>query len=605
MINIHNLTLRRGIKTLLDDASVRIDQNDKIGLVGRNGAGKTSLLKLLMQQIKEESGQVLRPKKCTLAHLSQELPTSEQTAFAFVRDGDHAWANLQKKITQAEQNQDDQKLAELYGAMEAIDGFMIDTRVHTILTGLGFTQDTQEKTVGEYSGGWQMRLQLAHVLMAQADLLLLDEPTNHLDLETILWLEKWLRTFSGTVLIISHDREFLDRTTTNTIHIAHQKLKRYKGNYTAFTKQFHEALALQQKQNQKTIKKQQHLQKFIDRFKAKASKAKQAKSRMNAIQKLQLSQDLYQEKDASFDFFPAPEAQGSLVTIEAALGYPPTIVLHNLNLNLYQNDRIGVIGVNGSGKSTLLKTIAQQLSPITGTIAHHPKTKIGYFSQQQVDQLQLQETPINHMRQQDSKITDAQARTYLGSFGFTNNQVFYPVKNFSGGEKARLALALLIWHRPNVLVLDEPTNHLDMQMRNALIFALQSFSGAVLLVSHDRYFLECCINELWHVEQGTVTPFQGTLKDYTLIKQQTNATKSQAKKNKKQPKNKQKALHTLEQELTHLHQKLTVIEQNIALPKNQTKEAQATLKQYLNQQQELQTNIAHKEQEWLTLSEQK
>jgi ATP-binding cassette, subfamily F, member 3 len=608
MFELHQITLMRGKKTLLDKASARVDPNTTVGLVGRNGAGKTSLLKLLMGELNEDHGSVFKAKNLHVAHLAQELPSSDHVAFAFVRSGDQAWIQLQEKIAQAELENDGLKLGELYEQMEAIDGYRIDARTSIILNGLGFAEEIQQQPVSQFSGGWQMRLQLARVLISRADILLLDEPTNHLDLETILWLEKWLHSYPGTIVIISHDREFLDHVTSHTLSIVRQKLTLYRGNYSSYATQFQEALALQEKSNEKTLKKKQHLQKFVDRFKAKASKAKQAQSRVKAIQKLQMSQDLHEESGVSFKFLDSSLAGDPLITMQASLGYGETVILDNLQLNIRNGDRIGIIGINGSGKSTLLKSIAQQLPPITGELLQHPKTQIGYFSQHQVDMLDPSATAIAHLLNQDQRIEESKARGYLGSFGFKSEQAFTPVETFSGGEKARLALALLIWQRPNILVMDEPTNHLDMFVREALMVALQSFEGAVLLVSHDRYFLECCVNELWLVNHGTVTPYKGSLNDYAIAKQASMKTdaKTQTKEEKKSKppsKDNKKLIAQLERELGKLEQELIAVEQSLANPELYQEKISTELSELTEQQRRLHRRIEKKEKQWLRLSE--
>ena len=514
MLELKEVTLRRGIKILLDHASLRLDIGYKAGLIGRNGTGKTSLLRLIMRELHEDHGNFFLPESWKIAHLAQELPETTETVFAFVRAGDTAWVEIQKKLLVAETANDGMALANLYIQLESIDGYRIDSRVAVILKGLGFSTVEFEKPVKSFSGGWQMRLQLARVLMSQADLLLLDEPTNHLDLESIAWLTEWAKSYSGTFILISHDRYFLDEVTTHTIQLANQKLKLYQGNYSSFAKQFSDALVLQQKANVKILKKREHLQKFVDRFRAKASKAKQAQSRLKAMEKLQVTTDWQEEQNISFDFFEPKPTGYPTISIRANCGYENKILLRNVSLNLSEGDRVGVLGVNGAGKSTLLKTIAQGLPVINGEIVFHPRTQIGYFSQQQVDMLKLDETPLAHFKEQFPDITETQARGFLGRFGFSNDRVFEKVDVFSGGEKARLALALLIWKRPNVLLLDEPTNHLDMHIRESLILALEEFTGALLLVSHDRYFIECCVDQLWLVKNGGVTVYNGNLNDY-------------------------------------------------------------------------------------------
>jgi ATP-binding cassette, subfamily F, member 3 len=605
MFQLHNITLRRGEKTLLKESSVRVDSGNRIGLIGRNGAGKTSLIALLTGNLSQEEGDVLIPKIQSIAHLSQALPDRDQIAFAYVREGDQQWLALHQKIIKAEETNDGMALATLYSDMETIDGYGIDLRTTLVLQGLGFQKEEMQQPIASFSGGWQMRLQLARVLMSQADLLLLDEPTNHLDLETIIWLEQWLLSYKGTTVIISHDREFLDHVTQHIISISNQRLKRYKGNYTSYAKQMHEALILQEKQNEKTIKKQKHLQKFVDRFKAKASKAKQAQSRVKAIEKLSLSQDLQRESDVSFAFLASEkQPEGDLIQIDAALGYGETIIVNAYKLTVNKGDRIGVIGTNGSGKSTLLKSIAQDIPTLKGKINLNNKVNIGYFSQQQLDQLRPDDTPLAHLLFLDRSLTQGQVRQYLGGFGFKNDDVFRRVGSFSGGEKARLALALLIWKRPNILVLDEPTNHLDMQVREALMFALQSFEGAVILVSHDRYFIDCCVSELWHVHEGKVIPYSGNLSDYAESQKAQDAIlkkKKNQKKNKKKTSNNSSILKQLEHTIEQQQKELMDLETKANNPLLYEPDQIDTLSQLHNTQKKLRDKLEENEEKWLKL----
>lgn len=603
MIQIDNITLKRGSKTLLEEASARVEHGNHISLIGRNGAGKSSLIQLLIGNIQEDAGTLHIPKGCKIAHLAQELPDSDEKAFDFVRAGDQRWTQLQAKIQTAEAKEDGMALAELYAELEAIDGYQIDSRTEIVLQGLGFQEHAMQQPVSSFSGGWQMRLQLARVLMSQADILLLDEPTNHLDLETIIWLEQFLINYCGTLLIISHDRTFLDHVTKHTISMRHKQLKRYQGNYSAYAKQVHEALILQEKQNEKTIKKQKHLQKFVDRFKAKASKAKQAQSRIKAIEKLSISQDLQKESDVSFSFFESnSRLEGDLISLDGTLGYGQTVVLDDIKLTVNKGDRIGVIGVNGSGKSTLLKSIAQKIEPIKGKIILNTKTKIGYFSQQQLDQLRMQDSALAHLLAQDRGLKEGEARRYLGGFDFRNDNVLRPIESFSGGERARLALALLIWDRPNILVLDEPTNHLDMQVREALMLALQDFEGAVLLVSHDRYFIDCCVHTLWHIDQGRVKPYTGNLDDYAASQMDDAQQKPTKKQKKAQKKAKaQPDLKQLENDINDKNKSLEKIKVELAEPTLYDPEHIDRLNTLLEQQQKLKAELKAQEALWVNL----
>lgn len=604
MIKLSDITLRRGTKTLLDDSSLRLDAGHKAGLVGRNGAGKTSLIKLLTGDLTEDSGTIQIPAHWRIATLAQSLPASDDDAFAYARSGDTEWANIQQAITTAEASEDGMALAELYEKLSQIDGYSIDGRVAVILKGLGFDEQQFNQSVQSFSGGWQMRLQLARILISRSQVLLLDEPTNHLDLETIFWLENWLKAFDGTFIVISHDRDFLDQVTTQTVYLANQKLRLYQGNYSSFARQFQEALVLQQKSNEKIRKQQAHMQHFVDRFAAKASKAKQAQSRLKAIAKLQVSMDLQDETPVSFSLFPCGETGYPTISLDANLGYLDKMILKDVRLNVGDGDRIGVIGINGSGKSTLLKSIAGQIPVTRGEINYHSKTQIGYFSQNQLDMLIPEQTPIAHLMTQDPKISEKTARSYLGRYGFNNERVFQPVSIFSGGEKARLALALLIWQKPNVLILDEPTNHLDMQVREALILALQDFSGALLLVSHDRYFIECCVNQLWLVNHGTVNTFSGNLDDYQsqMSAQQKNAPTGKSKPTTQKAKLQQnKAIKQLEKDITKLQDKLNAVETKLAEP-SLYESADTEKIQSLNQEKKaLSKDIDEKEQQWIAL----
>ncbi|EKD44829.1 MAG: hypothetical protein ACD_70C00212G0001 [uncultured bacterium] len=603
MLQLNNITLRRGTKVLLEEASLRLDVGYKAGLIGRNGTGKTSLIKLIMRELHEDNGELLIPAAWKIAHLAQELPETHELAFAYARAGDDAWTTLQEKIARAEKENDGLELGNLYTELDAIDGYRIDARVAIILKGLGFSDAEFEKPVKSFSGGWQMRLQLARVLMSHANLLLLDEPTNHLDLESIAWLTEWAKSCTATVIIISHDRYFLDEVTTHTIQLANQQLKLYQGNYSSFARQFSDHLLLQEKMNSKILKKRAHLQKFVDRFRAKASKAKQAQSRLKAMEKLQVTTDWQEEASISFDFFEPKPTGYPTISIRADFGYGDKIILNSVSLNLSEGDRIGVIGVNGSGKSTLLKSISQTIAPIQGEMIFHPQTNIGYFSQDQVDMLFLDETPLDHFKQQFPVISETQARGFLGRFGFSNDRVFQKVDVFSGGEKARLALALLIWKKPNVLLLDEPTNHLDMHIREALILALEEFSGALLLVSHDRYFIECCVDNLWLVKNNTVTLYDGTLGDYEASQLAETPVTQNTTKQKPISKDHKKLIIQLERDIKALEKKLQKVEEALADPDIYHPTQKDKLRDISQQKKALRDDIEAKEKEWLRYSE--
>lgn len=615
MLKLQQVTLQLGRQVLLDQATLSIESGFKAALVGRNGTGKTSLFKLIQGELQEDQGQINLKPQIQLAALNQSLPETQASAFDYVQQADRVFMSLQKKIAQAQQHGKSEDLAELYHQMSLIDGHRIDAQVSGILKGLGFKTHQLTQPVMDFSGGWQMRLQLARLLMSRADLILLDEPTNHLDLESIVWLENWLAQYRGTVLVISHDRAFLDRTTDHTIHLCHQKLTLYRGNYSSFAQQLEHNTLLQHKANEKVIKKKAHLEKYVSRFRAKASKAKQAQSRLKAMEKLKVT-TILQPQDIRIQFFPSERCGYPTLAVHGDLGYSQLTVLKQVKLQVGEGDRIGVIGQNGSGKSTLLKSLAGALEPLSGKIEHHPKIKIGYFSQLQLDLLDPQASPITHLQRQNTAANETQARTYLGGFGFSHDRVFEPVQHFSGGEKARLALALLIDQRPNVLILDEPTNHLDLSIRESLIVALQDFEGALLVVSHDRHFLECCANELWQVKHQHVQHYAGSLQDYTQLQAQgadhksTPATPTQSKPPSTPIKQGQTSAHyhakkikQFERKIDKLHQEIVAIDTQLADPTLYQSEHNLKVEKLNAQKQARQDELQSCEASWLDLNE--
>lgn len=515
MLELKNFTLRRGIKTLLNDVSLRIESGQRVGFVGRNGAGKTSLMQVIAGCAEADGGHYscdIKPDR--IAYLEQSLPSHSISAIEFVRSGDRDWQQLQQQLALAEASNDGLKIAECYARLEDIDGFTIDSRAAIILHGLGFTNEDFNKLVTEFSGGWQMRLQLAKVLLSRADFLLLDEPTNHLDLEAIAWFEQWLLSQNINVLLISHDRDFLDNMCTQILYLNDHTLRLYTGNYTDFVKQFELQLEIELRMRESIVKKREHMQKFVDRFRYKATKARQAQSRLKAIEKLTLAPAMQEESPFHFSFMPCQKVTSPILRLEGNVGYGQLPILKNVTVSVSENDRIALLGVNGAGKSTLIKTLAGELPLMTGERVVSTKLQMGYFSQQQLDSLDYNSTPLAHMLLQNPAIGESEARRFLGGFNFIGDRVFDTVGSFSGGEKARLALALLIYQAPNLLLLDEPTNHLDIQMREALIFALQEYQGAVMLVSHDRYFVNSVVDSLWLVKKGHVAKFQGDLDGY-------------------------------------------------------------------------------------------
>ena len=536
MISLKNVVLRRGAKVILDSASVTLNPGENVGLVGRNGAGKSTLFAMLNGSLHEDGGEFSIPSQWRMAQVAQDMPETEQSATDYVIEGDVVLQAAQTEVDASEASGDGDRMAHAY--MELYDAGAHDAqaRAQALILGLGFKVSELDNPVNSFSGGWRMRLQLARALMCPSDLLLLDEPTNHLDLDALVWLEAWLKRYQGTMLVISHDREFLDAVTDVTVHIESAKLTRYGGNYSKFEDLRAEQMALQQGAYSKQQDKIAHLQKFIARFKAKASKAKQAQSRVKALDRMEKIAPLLAEADFTFEFkepanlpnpmlsmqnayfgYPAPE--------DAPEGTPPTVIVQNVSKSVLAGQRIGILGANGQGKSTLVKTVARALAPISGDMTEGKGLNIGYFAQQELDVLRPADNPLEHMIRLVKETTAAgrisgqgtreqDLRSFLGMFNFGGDMVKQSVGSMSGGEKARLVLCMIVWQRPNLLLLDEPTNHLDLATREALSMALNEFEGTVMLVSHDRALLRAVCDEFWMVSKGGVEPFDGDLDDY-------------------------------------------------------------------------------------------
>lgn len=515
MITISSLTLQRGTKVLFDQVSLTIFAKQKVGLVGVNGCGKSSLFALLLDKLHPDSGDVYIQSGITIAHLAQEVPNTDIPTLEYVMQGDAEVADLLQKIKQAETEQDHNAISQLHNRLYEIGGYNLEARAAKVLNGLGFSKSEHHKAVNAFSGGWRMRLNLAQVLLSRADFLLLDEPTNYLDMDAIVWLERWLQNYSGTLLLISHDREFLDHVVEKIAYAHNQTIDLYTGNYSSFEEQRAEKLAQERSLYEKQQAKIEHLTKYVDRFRAKATKARQAQSRLKMLEKMERVTITQLDSPFSFKFAEPQNCSPPLLQFDQVdFSYGDHQVLQQVNFSLNPQDRIGVLGINGAGKSTFMKLLAGNLQPNTGNVFTNKDLKIGYFAQHQVDQLNLQESSIFHLMQLDPKIREQQARTFLGGFGFQGDMAFGKIENFSGGEKARLVLALLIWQKPNLLLLDEPTNHLDLDMREALAFALQDYSGALVLVAHDRYLLKSTVDEFYLVNAQKVAKFNGDLDDY-------------------------------------------------------------------------------------------
>lgn len=516
MIQFDNLSIRRGETLLFDQASFQIHPGQKVGLTGSNGCGKSSLFAVFRGELVIDTGDVKIPRDWVLAHVAQEAPANERPAIEHVLDGDTEWRDLEQKI----QDPEHPRYTKYYTRYEEIDGYSARSRAAQLLSGLGFKPEDIEKPAKEFSGGWRVRLSVAKALMCRSDLLLLDEPTNHLDLDAVLWLERWLKNYPGTLILIAHDRDFLDQLTSHTLHIEGQKARLYKGNYSAFEKIRAEQLANQQIQFTKQQKEVAHMQDFVRRFRAKATKAKQAQSRLKALEKMELIAPAHVDSPFTFTI-PEPEKNPSplLSLHKVAIGYGDTMIVEDIEFAMTPGDRIGLIGPNGAGKSTVIKMLAGELKQSSGDYHSSKEINIGYFAQHQIEQLQMQHSPMEHLKILDlqcngGKATENQMRRYIGSFGFSGSKATSKVAPFSGGEKSRLALALICYQRPNLLLLDEPTNHLDIDMRQALAVALQEYSGAVVLVSHDRHLLKVNSDKLILVANGRATEFQGSVDDY-------------------------------------------------------------------------------------------
>ena len=515
MISLTNIELRRGVKLLLNDAELSIHPGQHIGIIGANGSGKSSLFKLLLGQVTADAGELSIPSDWRIAHMAQELATSERSALDFVIDGDPVLREIEATIEAALAANDNNRLANAYEKMDTINGFDAHYRAEQLLHGLGFYQSEISRPVNSFSGGWRIRLNLAQALMSPSDLMLLDEPTNHLDLDATLWLEGWLKSYIGTLLIISHDRDFLDNVVSRIVHLEHQKTNAYKGTYSAFERLRGERLALQQASFEKQQKRRKDVEDFVARFRYKASKAKQAQSRLKELQRMESIAPAHVDSPFYFNF-PAPKkAYGALANIsQATLGYSDKPVLKNVNFDLHPGTRIGLLGPNGAGKSTLINSLTGDLDLLEGVRVYGENLKVGYFAQHQLEVLDLQASPLLHIQRISPTATDQEIRNFLGGFDFHSDKALDPIKDFSGGEKARVALALIVWQKPNLLLLDEPTNHLDLEMRHALTMALQGYEGALVVISHDRHLLRNTVDEFYLVANGTVTEFEGDLKDY-------------------------------------------------------------------------------------------
>ncbi|CCN33158.1 putative Glutathione-regulated potassium-efflux system ATP-binding protein [Vibrio nigripulchritudo SO65] len=628
MITFSDIQLLRGGKPLLDQASATIHPGDKVGLVGKNGCGKSTLFALLKDGLSIDAGTFHKPSQWELAWVAQETPALERKAIEYVIDGDREFRDLEDQLAKAELQDNGTLVAELHGKIEVIGGYTIKARAAELLDGLGFSQEQMEWSLTQFSGGWRMRLNLAQALLCRSDLLLLDEPTNHLDLDAVMWLERWLQTYPGTLILISHDRDFLDPIVGRIIHIENQLLNEYTGNYSSFENQRAQKLILQQAMYQKQQKQMAHMQSYIDRFRYKASKARQAQSRIKALEKMEKVLPAQFDNPFSFEFRePAALPNPILMMDEVSAGYGENLILEKIRLNLVPGSRIGLLGRNGAGKSTLIKLLSGELKSQSGEFTYSQGVKIGYFAQHQLETLHPEETPLQHMMQIAPDKTEQQLRDYLGSFGFQGDKALEKVAPFSGGEKARLVLALIVWQKPNLLLLDEPTNHLDLDMRQALTLALQTFEGAMVIVSHDRYLLRATTDDLYLVHDRQVAPFDGDLNDYyKWLTEQQKAERKELQASapekssdnsaaaRKEQKRKEaefrkltapirKNLTKLEQKMDKLGQILSDTETQLSDTELYQAENKAKLNEVLSQQATAKSELEEVEMEWMAEQE--
>ena len=624
MLQLDNLCLRRGPRLLFEGASFQIHPGQKVGITGANGTGKSSLFALILNELHADAGDLRYPKGWVIAYVAQQTPADERAAIEYVLDGDTELRAVQKSLAQAETENDGDRLAALHGRFEVIDGYTASSRAGQLLHGLGFSTEDEVRPVNDFSGGWRMRLNLARALMCRSDLLLLDEPTNHLDLDAVIWLEDWLRGYPGTLLLISHDRDFLDSVTSHIAHIEQQRIVLYSGNYSVFERVRAERLANQQAAYQKQQREISHIRAYVDRFRAKATKARQAQSRLKALQRMEQIAPAHVDSPFHFTLRAAEKNPDPLLRLErVSAGYADTAIISQVTLSLSPGDRIGLLGPNGAGKSTLIKLLAGVLSPQRGTRETAKDLKVGYFAQHQLEALQFNLSPLEHLQQLDPLAREQELRDFLGGFGFSSDQVLTPSGPFSGGEKSRLVLALLVYQCPNLLLLDEPTNHLDLEMRQALALALQNFAGAMVLVSHDRHLLRVTSDRLLLVHDRRVDDFPLSLDDYPqwladrsrlgrgAVRAHSTTNSAAARKEKKRLQAEQrKQLKPLREKVSNaeaalekLHARQSELERSLAEPGLYNEENKVRMKALLLEKAEVDRQCESAELEWLEVFE--
>ena len=611
MLSFNNLELVLGGKTLFDDVSLTIHHHQKVGLIGANGTGKTSLFKVIKKEIEVDQSSVSYPNDLRISYLAQEVPASDEIALQYVLSGDYRLLEIQHEIELAEKEEKFEILAELYETYSALDGYSAKSKAEQLMAGLGFKSEDFNKPLKYFSGGWRVRLNLAKTLMQPSDLMLLDEPTNHLDLDAILWLSNWIKSFPGALILISHDRDFLDDCVSFIAHLYHQSIELYSGNFTQFEILRAAKLAEIQSNYVKQQKEVAHMQSFINRFKAKATKARQAQSRVKALEKMELIAPAHIDSPFNFTISETEKISNPLISLsDSSLGYN-TSILSMVNLSIAPGDRIGLLGPNGAGKSTLIKSIVGSISLIDGQREAGTNFKVGYFSQHQVDDLDLSISAFTHIQRLDETQTEKQIRTYLGGFNFKGDKVKDPIHLFSGGEKARLAFAIISYQKPNILLMDEPTNHLDMEMRHALTIALQTFRGAILLISHDRHLLNSSVDHFYLVDNGRVDIFNGDLNDYKNYildikssdiketKKKVKSSKDNKEDNSKLIKSLNIEISKLEKRLLRLNTKLDEANLKLADPDLYKDDSSDNLQDLIRNQLELSNEVELADQEWM------
>lgn len=619
MIEFNQVSLQRGTNFLLQEADLRIHDGQKLALIGANGAGKSSLFALLNAELGVDAGELSIPSKWRIAHMKQEVAASERTALDYAVDGDAQYRTIEQGMANAK---DDAELTHWMDQMDQHQGYQVPVKAEQLLHGLGFQQEDLKRSVKDFSGGWRIRLNLAQALMMPSDLLLLDEPTNHLDLEATLWLEQWLGNYQGTLLFISHDRDFIDGVADHIVHLHDQKLTTYPGNYSAYERIRAEKLAQQQSMYEKQQDQIKHIESFITRFKAKASKAKQAQSRVKELERMELIAPAHVDSPFKFEFPCYEKFSTPLINLDRAnIGYPDKIILNEISLSIVPGHRIGLLGPNGAGKSTLIKSLCEELPLIKGAINKGEHLRVGYFAQHQLESLDTSASGMLILQRLKPQASEQEIRNFLGGFGFHGDKALEVIEPFSGGEKSRLALACVAWLKPNLLIMDEPTNHLDIEMREALAMALQTFEGAILIVSHDRHLLKSTVDEYWLVDNGKVASFDGDLEDYHQYTQNKEKQQESADTEVKQPsidRKEQKRLEAekrqrlapirkqqqaAEKKMEKLQGQLDEIEEKMADPSMYDDENKKELSHLIQQQGQLKSDLEEIEMEWMELTE--